>query len=126
MRRPKNNDDRRRVKRRELVLYLEVFDAENDILLGHLADINTGGIMLFGEDKIPLQEEYTLEIRLADSEAAIIYDNDGDRNIRFNAESRWAAPEPDSSLFFTGFKFMETSTAIRTSIRQIIRRLEVR
>lgn len=39
-------EDGRTLKRRHLIFYLEVFNEDNDELLGHVVDITTKGIKL--------------------------------------------------------------------------------
>ena len=46
-------DDQRKLKRRHLIYYLRVFDAESGDVLGHIIDIHTEGFLLISEHPIP-------------------------------------------------------------------------
>jgi len=116
--------ERRRTKRRELLLFLPVYDLDSGKVLGHLADITTGGIMLFSQKCIELGKKYAMEIRVDDLRHALIYRDDEGENekISFLARSRWIAINPD--LYRTGFMFIDISPEAQNAVDHIIKNLD--
>ena len=117
--------ERRRSKRRELLLFLPVYDLDKGEILGHLADITTDGIMLFSQQCIELGKKYALEIKVEDLRSALVYKTDEGEHecIQFSARSRWIAINPE--LYRTGFMFMEVSAESRVAIDHIIHNLDL-
>jgi len=107
--------DRRAIKRRHLIYYLRVWDIKENKVLGHLVDINTDGLMLISEQKIPLQQTYDLEIRWQDPDM-------GDRHINFRAESRWSSNDVNPSFHDTGFQFLDVNEDALSPIQGLISR----
>ncbi len=60
----KNLNDLRRLKRRHLVYYLEVFDSKSNEFLGHLVDLTIEGIKLVSKNYIEPNKEYLLKMVL--------------------------------------------------------------
>lgn len=116
---PKSNN--RKVKRHELTLSLNVFNAERDRLLGALADITTEGLLLLSEDEIPLQREYFLEIRLEAMNAALFYNDGENKQVRFKAFSLWQS-QTDEGYYKTGFRVLHITPADLVSISYMIRK----
>ena len=117
--------ERRRSKRRELLLFLPVYDRESGEVLGHLADITAEGLMLFSQQCVELGKKFNLEIRIDDLRNALVYkqsDNNTEEDIQFVARSRWIAINPD--LYRTGFMFVDMPNAARESVEQIIQNLD--
>ncbi|MCH8198761.1 MAG: hypothetical protein IIA54_01670, partial [Chloroflexi bacterium] len=58
-----NMRDRRNLERQDLVYYLRAFDRSNEQLLGYVANISTGGVMLIGEKPIEPGTTYYYRVR---------------------------------------------------------------
>ncbi len=116
--------ERRSTKRRELLLFLPVYNLDTGKILGHLADITNGGIMLFSQECIELGKKYAMEIRVEDLRNALIYrDDEGeDEKISFLARSRWIAINPD--LYRTGFMFIDIAPEAQAAVEHIIHNLD--
>ncbi len=116
--------ERRRTKRRELLLFLPVYDLDNDEPLGHLADITPGGIMLFSQKCIELGKKYAMQIRIEDLRNALIYKEAEGKSetLKFVARSRWIAINPD--LYRTGFMFIDISPEAQGTVEHIIHNLD--
>jgi len=74
--------ERRKIKRRFLSMYLQVFDASNGDFIGFLANISPTGLMLLSKVPITVHKKYGLEIRLSDIEAAMFYNYFKEKHIR--------------------------------------------
>jgi hypothetical protein len=101
--------ERRRIKRRHLIYYLQVFDNDTDTLIGHLVDITSEGIMLISEDPIPMNKTYNLKMMLPSRMG-------GRESWIFEAESRWSQKDINPDFYDIGFLLREVD---RHSLRVI-------
>lgn len=92
------SNERRKLNRRDFSYYMRVMDEVNGQLVGHLADISTGGFKLDCGSAIPTNREFRLRIELT-SEVA------NKHAMIFQARSRWCQPDPiDPTSFSVGFQ----------------------
>jgi hypothetical protein len=56
--------DRRKLPRKDLMSYSQVFDLYKGKLIGYLGDLNLIGAMVIGDEAIPVSEKLTLSIQL--------------------------------------------------------------
>ncbi len=87
----------RKLKRRHLIYYLRVYDRNTGVLIGHMADITTGGVMLVSESSIKTNKDFDFKMTLP-AEIA------GNRDITFNASSVWCKKDVNPDFYATGFK----------------------
>lgn len=87
----------RKFKRRHLIYYLRVYDRKAGVLIGHLADITTDGIMLVSEAPIKTEADFNFKMTLP---AEI----EGNRDISFDANSIWCKKDVNPDFYATGFK----------------------
>lgn len=92
--------ERRSLKRRDLVYYLRAYDRRNQQLLGHVANISTGGVMLIGERPIEPDTTYFLEMQFP-------IDIRGRRSIEIEATSKWSRTNGNKESFSTGFELSD-------------------
>jgi len=118
--------ERRRIKRRFLSMYLQVFDVLNNELIGFLANISPTGVMVLSKAPITVHKNYLLEIRLSDIEAAMFYNYFEERRIRFHAQSRWCSKKVNPPLISTGFMLVDVSQQDLKSINELIQKLDDR
>ncbi|MEJ1297623.1 MAG: PilZ domain-containing protein [Candidatus Sedimenticola sp. (ex Thyasira tokunagai)] len=109
-----DDEERAFAKRHNLIYYLKVWDLSNDILLGHLIDINTDGLMLVSNQPIKIDQEFEIEIRWEDPDEQF-------KNIRVNACSRWTGSDKTPSLHNTGFQLIRPSEEVIAGIQEVIR-----
>ncbi|MEY3220043.1 MAG: hypothetical protein RIT27_1400 [Pseudomonadota bacterium] len=117
--------DRRRSKRRELLIFLPAYDKESSELLGYIADINHGGLMLFSEKYLEVGKKYTLKVCVEDLRAALILRPDEGHEgccLEWTARSRWIAIHPE--LYRIGFMFMEMTPQTQSTLDQVIAHLD--
>ena len=93
--------DRRHSKRRELTFYLHAFDRSNEQLLGYVANISPGGVMLIGGKPIEANTSVHFELRLP-------VEVRGRRHVDFEATSKWSRKEGEE-FFSSGFELGEIS-----------------
>jgi hypothetical protein len=100
---PSNPQERRQMERRRLLYYLRAWDKENSELLGHIVDFTSEGLMLISEEPIHIGGEYSLEVRLPDSQGDM-------RPISLKAVCRWSVMNAEKSFFDAGFEVVEKSS----------------
>ncbi|MCG2712014.1 MAG: PilZ domain-containing protein [Candidatus Omnitrophica bacterium] len=87
----------RKFKRRHLIYYLRVYDCNAGVLIGHLADITTDGIMLVSEAPLKTDADFNFKMTLP-------AELRGSRDITFNASSVWCQKDVNPDFYATGFK----------------------
>jgi hypothetical protein len=103
-------------KRRHLIYYLEVYDVEAGKILGNLVDITTRGIKLVSEEKIPLNRNYILKLRLPEGYFK-------ENEIHFAGKSLWSADDVNPEFVATGFEVTSLSLEERKIMRQLIEKI---
>lgn len=106
--------DLRQVSRKYLVFYLRVFDGMSSKILGHLVDISEKGIMLVGDNPIPVGEDYRLRMRLPTQ----MKDH---TEIIFTATSRWCKNDANPDFYLVGFQINELEPSARELIGSLIK-----
>ena len=86
----------RRLKRRHLIYYLEVFDLTNNQLLGHLVDLTVKGMKLVSKKEIPAGKTFSLRMVMPEEYCP-------EREVRFTATSTWCSQDVNPEFFATGF-----------------------
>ncbi len=109
-----SKEDRRTIRRRHIIYYLRVWDLDTKQVLGHIVDINMGGMMLISEKPIPTNREYSLEIRWEDAET-------GHQTIRFRATSCWCKPDVNASFYDSGFQLLDQAPDVLDPIQDMIK-----
>lgn len=110
---PKNNSERRRIKRKRLAYYMLVVDAQTQQTLGHLVDITPIGLAIDSQKPISLEKDFRLLLELTS-------DISNKSQITFSARVKWCRrDEIEPSLFDIGFGI----TGITPGDAAIIQRL---
>ncbi len=121
-----DSEERRKQERLSLSFILRVYrykgndansSSEGNVLLGHIVDISTGGLMLLSEKPMASNQHLNLllEIELADEVV---------EKIVVSARSVWSRKDPNPGWFNTGFKFVEVSAEAGTAIGRLINALK--
>jgi hypothetical protein len=93
--------ERRKLDRRTFSQYMRVMNEFNGELVGHLADISTGGFKLESVKPIDINQDFTLHIDLTNEISSKPY-------MVFNARSRWCQKDQyDPTLYNVGFQIVE-------------------
>lgn len=92
-----NFDDLRKLKRRHLIYYLEVFDNSNHEFMGHLVDLTVEGMKLVSKNYIEPKKEYALKMVLPEGHSR-------DREVYFKATSMWCREDVNPDFYAVGFK----------------------
>lgn len=92
--------ERRKLDRRHFSYYMRVMNDTNGELVGHLADISTGGFKLESQKPIPLNLDFKLRIDLTGEVSDKSY-------IVFIARTKWCQPDHiDPTSYNVGFQLI--------------------
>lgn len=114
------SSERRRNTRWSLMLFVPIYDAETDNVLGYIADINAEGMMLFSHEPVELGKTFLLELHRSDLEEALLNQNISVERLRFRAKSRWVDNGVENDFHRTGLMFLNLSEQDHTIIKQIV------
>ena len=91
--------ERRKLKRRHIVFYSRVFDRNSGVLLGHLMDITTEGLMLICDSPLETGKTYPIRMDLPEDTRDKPY-------LSFDATCLWNRPDVNPAFFNAGFKVL--------------------
>ena len=93
--------ERRKLERRDFSHYLRLMNENTGELVGHLADISTGGFKL--DSKKPISPNLDFLLRMDNTSDIAEKDH-----LVFKARSRWCQPDAvDPALYNVGFQLIE-------------------
>jgi len=111
-----DESDRRKIKRWHLIYYLRVVDNGTGKLMGHIVDINTDGIMLMSEDQIEPGNEFSMSASWHNLDQK-------EETVEFKAESRWSRKDVNPTFYLTGYKLIDVSHEVFSTIQDLIQDL---
>ena len=92
-------EDKRKLKRRELVYHLKLYDVETGEVIGRVVDIHAEGLKISGNRKFDAGQRLECAIELPKE----IF---GRQKIRFGAAVLWCKPDLNPDLTATGMQFV--------------------
>jgi len=96
-------DDRRRLDRKDFSYYMQLFDHDTQELLGHLADISSGGFRMDSLSPIPANIDIQFRMDLTSEVADKPF-------MVFLARSKWCKVDPlDPFCYNVGFQLINIS-----------------
>ncbi len=90
-------EERRKLKRKYLMFYTRVFNRKTGEMLGNLSDLTVEGLMLIGEQALPVHTLFDLRMDLPDGFGF------PRRHLDMTGKTMWTAPDVDPNFFNTGF-----------------------
>jgi hypothetical protein len=105
--------EKRKLKRRHLLYYARIFDAQTHALLGNLVDITPEGVMLVSDKPLPTGKPFRLSVELSEDIANRQF-------LELEATSVWCQPDVDPSFFATGFELSTLAAPEHEIIQRII------
>jgi hypothetical protein len=112
--------DRRKVERKNLMAYTQVFDLYGGFLLGYLSDLTLQGAMVIGDKPINENTEVTLAIELPE-----LPDTKATR-MTLTARVVWCHQDISPQFYNMGFEFKEVTPQQKGMIESIIQNYEFR
>ena len=107
-------DERRRLRRWHLVLYLRVFDHAGEVI-GHLANISQDGMMTISDRPLEIGHDYDLWLELP-----CVDDGPGNERLALRAHSVRSDQDVNPSFYDTGFKLLDASQDTVNRLAQLI------
>jgi hypothetical protein len=96
-------NERRKRDRKDFTYYVQLFDHDTQKLVGHLADINSGGFKLDSQNPMPINKDFRFRLDLTSEVAYKPY-------MVFVARSRWCKVDPlDPFCYNIGFQLVNIS-----------------
>ncbi len=105
--------ERRKDTRHNLILYLRVFDRDNDKLIGHVVDVSSTGMMMVSDDSFAPRDVRKLRIMLP-------YSVQSARHMDVDVECRWCGPDANDDFYDTGFRFLNSDAVMRETIDSVV------
>jgi hypothetical protein len=106
-------NERRKIKRKYLMFYTRVFDADTEHLIGHLVDITPDGARLISEAPVPTGHDFNLKMELSGDIADQPF-------LEFSARSLWCKPDVNPSFYNTGFQLLSITPEGVAIIERIV------
>ncbi len=95
--------ERRKLNRRTFSYYMRLMNENTGELVGHLADISTGGFKMESLKPIPVNVDFKFRIDLTSEVSNVPF-------IVFGARSKWCQRDHiDPSMFNVGFQIIDMS-----------------
>lgn len=105
--------NRRKTKRRYLLYFVRVINADTRQQIGNLVDITPQGAMIVGQEPIPEGQSIRLRLELTSEVADKPF-------LEFPTRSKWCHPDFEPSLHITGFEILELTLEDTRIIQKII------
>jgi hypothetical protein len=91
-------DNQRKLKRRELLYNLKIYDAETNEIVGRAVDITVEGLKVTGTASIAIDKRCELSMELPETIS-------GKKKIRFSAQVKWCRPDVNTRFTAIGMQF---------------------
>lgn len=111
--------ERRKIKRRNLMFFSRVFDRKDGKLLGYLADLTSEGALLVCQEPVQPDGQYRLSIDLPENGF-----NKG--HLIFQAKCIWCKPDVDPEFYMGGFQLLSLPPEDLAIIERIIESYAIR
>ena len=105
--------DRRKTKRKYLMVYTRVFDVHSGNLLGHLVDLTPAGAMLISERQLPAGQDIRLRMELSPEVSDQPY-------LELDARSLWCQQDVNPQFYNTGFNFLSIAPESIAIVERIV------
>ena len=113
-------DERRGLKRRHLVFYLDVLDRTSGRVIGQLGDISIDGLLVISREQLP--ENFSCPARIALPDVRGFHGGFLELGIR----ECWRSPDVNPDLFCTGFTLENPSAEDIGVINSLVQALGFR
>jgi hypothetical protein len=105
--------DRRRMKRRHLFYYLQVFERASELMLGYMMNVTPDGFMLLSDKPLEVGRTWALRLNLP---VEIM----GKRQMEVEGKSAWCRPDANPDFYNIGFQILHPSWDEMMVIEQLV------
>ena len=111
--------DKRHEHRRASAIDFKVFDARSGRLLGRLGDLSADGLLVYGEEKLPVGQFLDVAIEYPEEDGSL-------RRATLHAHSLWSTPDHNPTLHLTGMQIVQRNDPQATeALNQLLDRFTV-
>jgi hypothetical protein len=112
--------ERRKLPRKDLMSYSQVFDLYRGKLIGYLGDLNLIGAMVIGDSPLPLNNKLTISIQLPE------LPNITATRLALPIRVAWCHPDLSPEYFNIGMEFELVTDVQKKIIEAVIENYEFR
>ena len=112
--------DRRKLPRKDLMSYSQVFDLYKGKLIGYLGDLNMIGAMIIGDEAMPVDEKLTISIQLPELPKINV------TRLALPARVVWCHPDLSPEYVNIGIEFELVTDEQKNIIEAVIQNYEFR
>jgi hypothetical protein len=105
--------DRRKHPRKDLYLFLNVYDPKSEQNIGTLLNLSLEGAMVLSENRVDSDMVFELQIKLPEN----FFQK---HELVFTAKSRWCAPDINPEFYDVGYQFANVSEEDGRIIKEIL------
>ena len=106
----------RKLKRRHLIFYLRILNAQDESLFGYIVDITPEGLMVMSEKPIESNKVFDLKMHLA-------LQGQKTEVIEFKAESVWSSQDVNARYYDSGLRLIDVDDDTAILIEDMINHL---
>ena len=112
--------DRRRLPRKDIMSYSQVFDLSRGKLIGYLGDLNLIGAMIIGDEPLKMDEKLTISVQLPELPKI------NATRLALPVHIVWCHPDLSPEYFNIGVEFEVVTDEQRGIIEAVIENYEFR
>jgi hypothetical protein len=112
--------DRRRLPRKDLMSYSQVFDLAQGKLIGYLGDLNLIGAMVIGDEALKMEQKLTISIQLPELPKISV------RRLTLPVRVVWCHQDLSQEYFNIGLEFELVTDEQKKIIEAVIENYEFR
>lgn len=113
-------EERRKLPRKDLMAYSQVFDVHGGYLIGYLGDLTNLGAMVISDAPISAEKELTIQIQLPELEGF------SDESITVPVRVAWCQQDLSPEYFNVGMEFKKLTGRQQEIIEAILENYEFR
>ena len=113
-------EERRKLPRKDLMSYSQVFDVHEGYLVGYLGDLNKLGAMVISDMELKAGKEMTIQIQLPELESF------SDETITVPVRVAWCQQDVSPDYYNVGMEFKDLTGKQQQIIDAVIKNYEFR
>jgi hypothetical protein len=104
--------EKRKQQRRHLIYYLKILNSDENILIGHVIDITTEGLMMLSEQRIEHGEVLNVTLEMPQDLKI--------EPLHLTMQCMWSRPDVNPEYQASGYLFVDHSDTARKTIQRLI------
>ena len=108
-----NENDRRQSQRWNLKIPLRVFQANTEVIMGHLVDVSLHGMRMVSNRRLDFGSLINLELELPDGSGQL-------QRVTVTVNGVHCQPDPKSGGYFHGFQFIAVEPETIFNLQRLV------